>query len=97
MQKTNIEFQIMFSLFFGLFLGLFSYGLFWTILFIILFEYYIFAYSTLYPPGEQVQNRVLVNVVSLFGWTVSRFLFLRETGFETCIEQTEICYNTFPN
>jgi len=89
------EFQILMGLFFGLMLGLFSPNLFTTVLFTMFFEYIVFASSVLYPPGQKMEERILINVVYIFGWTFSRFLFLRETGFEPCIQWMENCYNTF--
>ena len=95
--KTTPEFQVLMGLFFGLLLGLFSHSLFGTILFTIFFEYIIFVSAVLYPPGEKLEDRILINVVYIFGWCFSRFLFLRETGCESCIHGVEVCYNTFPN
>lgn len=92
--RTTLEFQIVFSLFYGLVVGLFSYSILTLFFSIILFEYLTYAWSTLYPPGDKIEDRLLLNVVFIFGWVMSRYLFLRETGFETCIEETTKYYNS---
>lgn len=97
MTTSTPEFQAILGLTTGLFLGVYSRGIFMTLLTILLFEYYIFACAVLNPPGEELGDRVLINVVFLFGWVLSKFLFVRETGFECFVENCEIFYNTFPN
>lgn len=88
--KFNFEFQAVVSLATGLFLGMLSYGLLFTGIFIIMFEIFISLYSIKYPPADTVPIRVGLNVIFLIGWSLGRFLFLRETGFEgitNCCEE----------
>lgn len=91
----TLEFQVLLGLFFGLLLGLFSPGIIFTFTFTVFFEYFIFVGSIINPPGAQLENRILINAVYFFGWAVSRFLFLRETGFEPCIQSTEDLYQQY--
>lgn len=91
----TLEFQVLLGLFFGLLLGLFSPGLIFTFTFTVFFEYLIFVGSIVYPPGQALENRILINAVYFFGWAFSRFLFLRETGFEPCIQSSEDVYNQY--
>lgn len=95
--KTPSEFQAILGLASGLFLGVYSPSIFVTILFVIFFEYYIFACSVLSPPGCAAEDRILINVIFLFGWVFSKFLFVRETGLEGFVENCDVFYNTFPN
>lgn len=95
--KTTLEFQIVFSLFYGLVIGLFSYSLLTMFASILFFEYVTYAWTTIYPPADALEDRVLMNTIFIFGWVISRYLFLRETGFETCIDETTKCYNNFVN
>lgn len=80
--KYNFEFQLVVALASGLFLGMLSYGLLFTSIFILMFEIFIAAFSIKYPPSETVSTRITLNVVFFIGWSLGRFLYLRETGFE---------------
>lgn len=87
MVKFNFEFQFLVSLASGLFLGMLSYGLLFTVFFVLIFEIFVFCYGTWNPPAEDVTSRGILNIGFFIGWMISRTLFLRETGFE-CISNT---------
>ena len=97
MEKSNLLFESMLALALGLFLAVYTSGLFTFLIFTVFFEYYVFASSELNGIENSSSERVLINVVYLFGWVVGRFLLIRETGFETFIDNCKLCYETFPN
>ena len=97
MTQLSLEFQAIASLGSGIFFGSFSLGLFPTFCIILLMEFIIFAWGDYKNDAYNMLCRILINVVFFFGWVVSRFLFLRESGFEECINQAKFCYETFPN
>lgn len=96
MSKFNPEFQAIAGLATGLFLGMFSRGLVMIIIFIMAFEYFVWGYDVMKGNPINVMDRVIINLVFFFGWVLSRFLFLRETGCEEAIENCQYIYYTFP-
>lgn len=85
MYDSDIEFQFISFLAYGLLFGGISKSLFFTIIFVIIYEFYIFHISRIFPPNVRDIDRVLLNVVFFFGWILSRVLFQNETGFEELI------------
>lgn len=94
--KTNIIFESLLGLALGLFLGVYA-NLFLSFLCTIFFEYYVFVAGEINGNPSDTSDRVLVNMMYIFGWVLSKFLFTRETGFEDLITNIDLCYNTFPN
>lgn len=92
MNFRDVNLQIAISLFIGIFFGMFSYGLFWMIIFLFGYEIYIIAVSHVYPPGEKLYDRLILNSAFIFGWIISRILYLRESGFEGCITECQKYY-----
>ena len=86
------EYQLITGLATGLFLGMMSLGLFWTFLFIVLYEMFVVSFSILYPPEVIFEERLIINLIFIFGWVVSRFLFLRESGFEEIVDSCQYIY-----
>lgn len=86
LEKTTLNFQILSAVIFGLMLGLFSFGLFWTGLWVLAFEYCVFARKSLKGEPYFSGERLLVNVVFFFAWSFSRYIYLKETGFEGSVE-----------
>ena len=78
----DIEFQVIFSLALGLLFGQFSYGLFYTFIFIILYEIYVMSITYTYPPSCKFFDRLNINLFFIFGFVISRICFCNETGFE---------------
>lgn len=86
MYDTNIEFQCVFFLAYGILFGGISSSLFITIIFVLIYEFYVYHISQFYPPSVQAFDRVLVNIIFFYGWIIGRWLMLNETGIEECIE-----------
>lgn len=82
MYNTDIEFQFIFFLASGLLFGGISRSLILSLIFIIVYEFYIFHISRFYPPKVRAIDRVLFNVAYIFGWILGRILMLNETGLE---------------
>lgn len=82
MYGTDIELQCVFFLAYGILFGGISSSLFMTILFVIVYEFYVFNITLYFPPEVRAVDRVLVNIVFFFGWVLGRLLMLNETGFE---------------
>lgn len=96
MIKFNPEFQSVLGLSMGVFFGVFSYGLFMTILYISAFEYMTFAMAYLAANDDTlVSDRITVNLMFLFGWVLSKYLLVRETGFEETYDNLKICTYSF--
>lgn len=85
-EKSTLTFQLASAIMAGLMFGLFSYGLFWTIIYIIAFEFFIYATLELKNKNYFTDERLLINVVFIFSWSLSRYIYLGETGFEGSIE-----------
>lgn len=85
-KKSTLTFQLLSAIIAGLMFGLFSYGLFWTFLYIVAFEYFIYSSSQLKNEEYFSSERLLINVVFIFSWVLSRYLYLGETGFEGSID-----------
>lgn len=68
----------MYGILFG---GIFK-NLFFPFLFIVIYEFFIFHITSLYPPEVKELDRFLINIVYVFGIILGRILMLNETGFE---------------
>jgi len=86
MYDKDVEFQIIVSLASGLLFGGVSMHIFFTLLFVLGFEFYVFWISKFYPPITKDVDRVLINLVFFFGWIFGRYLMLNETGLEDCVD-----------
>uniref|UniRef100_A0A6C0BCE0 Uncharacterized protein n=1 Tax=viral metagenome TaxID=1070528 RepID=A0A6C0BCE0_9ZZZZ len=84
--QDNIEFQIISSFASGILFGGLSRSIFFTILFVLAFEFCVIHYSRFYPPEVMTYERVIVNIFFLLGWILGRILMLNETGFEDIVE-----------
>ena len=93
-KNYNPEFQAIFGLATGLFLGSFSKSLFTFFLFIIFYEFFVFATMT---EEYNILVRIFINLLFVFGWCLSRFMFLNESGMEPLITECRRFYVTFPN
>lgn len=82
MYDTDLEFQSIFFLAYGILFGGLSSSLLVTMVFLLLYEYYVFQVSQFYPPGVKYFDRIFVNIIFIFGWILGRVLILNETGFE---------------
>ena len=78
----DIEFQVILSLAIGILLAPFSWGIMYTVLFVIIFEAYVFTVTSIYPPSVAMMDRVIINLVFFFGWILGRIFYCNETGFE---------------
>lgn len=85
----NYEFQAVLSFATGLFLGMLSWGLYFTLAFIFIFEIVLYIYTVKYPPMDSLDTRISINAIFLLGWILSRSLYLRETGLEPSSELCE--------
>jgi hypothetical protein len=82
MYQKDVELQIIFSFVLGLLSAPLSYGIDYTIIFIIFFELYVFLITSTYPPCVKIFDRILINFFFLFGWIISRVIFNGEVGIE---------------
>jgi len=82
----DIEFQAIFSFVLGLLLAPLSYGLEYTLAFVVLFELYVFAITTCYSPTVKIFDRLIINLFFFFGWVLARIAICRESGFEEFIK-----------
>ncbi len=81
--ETCTEFnEIVISFAYGLIFGSFSYGLIWLIVFIIVYEVYVFYVTKDVPERWRFLARVGINAAALLGWILGRWLILDKTGFE---------------
>lgn len=86
MYGEDIELQCVFFLAYGILFGGLSSSLFISVIFVIIYEFYVFNITLYFPPEVKAVDRVLVNVVFFFGWIVGRLLMLNETGLEEYID-----------
>lgn len=86
MYDTNIEFQIISFLAYGVLLGGISKHVLFVIFFCIVYEFYVFHISRFYPPEVKTLDRILLNLIFIFGWVVGRFLMLNESGLEEVVD-----------
>lgn len=86
MYHKDVEFQTILFLAYGLLFGGISPSLLFTLFFIMVYEFYVYHISSLYPPQVSKVDRVFINVIFLFGWIMGRILMLNETGFEDTIQ-----------
>lgn len=92
MYDTDIDFQLIFFFASGVIFGGLARSIFFTIALIIIYEYYVFHVSRFYPPNVKTLDRILLNVIYIFGWVLGRALMLNESGFE---EVSDSFYGTF--
>ena len=83
----NIEYQMFFSFLLGFLFAPFSWGLSYTLYFVIIFEIYVFLITANYPPQVKCMDRVLINLFFFLGWFISRIIFIEETGCEEAIDR----------
>lgn len=82
MYNTDIELQAVFFLAYGFLFGGISTSLFITIIFVIVYEFYVFNITLIYPPEVRAIDRVLLNLIFFLGWVLGRLLILNECGLE---------------
>lgn len=92
-QNSNFDFQYAFGLVTGLLFGAFCAYPVLTFVYVILFEIIIFNLSYYENTLEFTLERVFINLAFLFGWILSRVLFLRESGLETCLRTARDFYS----
>lgn len=87
MEKPNgVDFQIFLSLCSGLLFGPLSSSILITIVFVFIYEFALFHYSSFFPPKVKALDRVLCNIFFFFGWILGRKLLLNELGIEGIFE-----------
>lgn len=86
MYDTDIEFQLMFFFAYGILFGGISKNIFSSLVFIVIYEFYVFHMSRFFPPNVKVIDRVLLNVVYIFGWILGRVLMINQTGLEEVVD-----------
>lgn len=86
MYDKDIPFQLIFFLTFGILFGGIAMNLFFSLLFIVIYEFYVFHISRMFPPKVREIDRILLNLIYIFGWILGRCLMLNETGFEEIFE-----------
>lgn len=86
MYDNDVEFQSILFLAYGILIGGISNSLFFILVFIVLYEFYVFHISRMFPPNVKNLDRVLLNVMFIFGWIIGRILMLNETGIEDIID-----------
>ena len=84
--STNIEFQCVSGLFVGLLFGPLSMGIEYMILWIIVFELWVFATTSYKSPYERFISRLLINVFFLIGWVFSRWFYNDCIGHEKYLD-----------
>jgi len=86
MYDKDLEFQLIFFFACGLlFGGLFNH-IIYTLIFIAIYEFYVFHITRFFPPKSKAIDRVLLNVVYIFGWILGHSLMLNESGLEEVVE-----------
>ena len=79
-------FQIISAFILGLLFGPLSLGIFYSLLFIFIYEFFLFYYTKNYPGVYKLQTRIYSNIFGIYGWIIGRYLLLGETGFEFFIK-----------
>ena len=74
--------QIALGFVLGLLFGGFSSGLIWFIIYVILFEIYIYYITRELDTEWKLLSRIGINCATLIGWILGRWLVLNKTGFE---------------
>ena len=67
-----------FALLVGLLFGPISQGIQFFILSIIIYEILIFYFTHDVPPYYRWQLRIFINIMSLIGWIISRYLHIKK-------------------
>ena len=75
-------FQIISAFIIGVLFGPLSWGLYYSIIFIVIYEVLLFHFTKNYPGVYKFQTRLLANLFGIYGWLIGRFLIKNETGFE---------------
>lgn len=83
MYDKDLQFQLIFFFAYGILFGGLSPSIFYSFLFIVVYEFYVFHMSKNFPPIVRELDRILLNVVYIGGWILGRCLMLNETGLET--------------
>lgn len=84
MYEKDFPFQLLFFFMYGVMFGGIAKNILYSILFIIVYEFYVFNSTRFFPPNVREVDRVLLNIVYIGGWIIGRCLMLNETGLE-CI------------
>lgn len=84
--RNTEVFQYIFSFTFGLAFGAVSLGLAWMIAFIIGYEILYMALTQGEYPYWRLYVRIVVNLISLIGWSLGRWIYLNINPFtdENC-------------
>jgi hypothetical protein len=88
----NIEYQMGISFILGFLFAPFSWGISYTLYFVIIFEVYVFLITANYPPQVKGIDRVLINLFFFVGWFISRIIFCNETGCEEALDRISKMY-----
>jgi len=86
MYNTDINFQIILFLCYGILFGGLCRNIFLSLIFIVIYEFYIFHITRFFPPEAKEIDRFLINLFYIFGWVLGRILMLNETGLEDVFE-----------
>jgi hypothetical protein len=86
MYHTDIGFQAILFFAFGILFGGMLKHLFFSLIFIFFYEFYVFHISRFYPPSVRELDRILLNVIYIFGWILGHILMFNKTGVEELIE-----------
>lgn len=92
-KKENLPFQFISSIAMGLFFGAFASSIFFTFMFVVIFEIICFTWKTFDRMDEYILERIFINLIFFIGWVISRKLYLNESGFEPLIDNINICYD----
>lgn len=71
-------------------------GLLFTFIYIVIFEFIVFCTTIMDPPPKKIElwmDRLFINLVFFCSWSISRFLYLRETGFEPVCDFVDMYFN----
>jgi len=78
--ESNTEFnQIIIAFTYGLLFGSLSWGLLWFIIFVVIYECFLFYVTD--GLNYKWITRIVVNLFLIFGWVLGRWLILNRTGF----------------
>lgn len=86
MYDTDVEFQLITFFAYGILFGGISRNIIFSLIFIVIYEFYVFHISRFFPPNVKSIDRILLNLVYIFGWILGRFLMLNESGFEEVVD-----------
>lgn len=82
MTDNNLPFNIIFFFTYGVLIGSISQNILYSILFIIIYEFYLFHITRFFPPKVREIDRIILNIIYIGGWILGHCLMLNETGLE---------------